>query len=464
MAINLADNNPRVVYTVAEGATQTAFSVPFEFFEDADVNIYVDGVLKSEGTDYTLTGGEGATGTLTFVTANPGDPQQVTGAVGDSTVVLVRRIAIERTTDFQQGMDISRSALNSQLDVLTALVADMNDRWDRAVHLDDADTGQVNFILPSSSLRAGNYFAFDANGDPVMTTGTTSDIIVSAFAETFLDDNDATQFFTTMGVTSSAAELNILDGVTATAAELNFTDGVTSNIQTQLDAKALQSTTIATGTGLTGGGDLSASRTISPDIASQAEAEAGTASNKLMTPLRTAQAIAALAPDPATVTRTLIYNGTSTATVESSDFEDGYYYRFIFDGVGQDGSNGAHYLAMDFMKQSNSAYVGSLYSSYLPVGYAGGNNPRINGVVTVHMPRVDANHFSVSANIDMTTGNTTAFTAGTGATSAHAMGGRVYVGATETKIKRVRFWVTDPATNFRNITSGKIYQEKIKSV
>jgi hypothetical protein len=39
------------------------------------------------------------------------------------------------------------------------------------------------------------------------------------------------------GVTSTAAELNLLDGVTATTAELNYVDGVTSAIQTQLDAK-----------------------------------------------------------------------------------------------------------------------------------------------------------------------------------------------------------------------------------
>ena len=38
-------------------------------------------------------------------------------------------------------------------------------------------------------------------------------------------------------ITSTAAELNVLDGITATTAELNYTDGVTSNIQTQLDAK-----------------------------------------------------------------------------------------------------------------------------------------------------------------------------------------------------------------------------------
>lgn len=238
MAINLANNNPRVVYTVAEGVTQTVFAVPFEFFEDADINIYVDGVLKAEGTDYTLTGGEGATGTLTFVTAEPGETQQVTGAVGGSTVVLVRRIAIERTTDFQQGLDINRAALNEQLDVLTALVADMNDRWDRAIHLFDSDTGQVNFTLPASSVRAGNYFAFDQNGDPVMTSGTTSTLVVSAFAETFLNDNTGAEVLNTLGVTASPAELSALEGVTwtltdyntltASATELNLLDGVTS--------------------------------------------------------------------------------------------------------------------------------------------------------------------------------------------------------------------------------------------
>ena len=47
------------------------------------------------------------------------------------------------------------------------------------------------------------------------------------------------------GVTTTAAELNILDGVTATAAELNYTDGVTSNIQTQLDTKATTGKAIA---------------------------------------------------------------------------------------------------------------------------------------------------------------------------------------------------------------------------
>lgn len=46
------------------------------------------------------------------------------------------------------------------------------------------------------------------------------------------------------GVTASATELNTLDGITASVTELNYVDGVTSNVQTQLDAKVDESTTV----------------------------------------------------------------------------------------------------------------------------------------------------------------------------------------------------------------------------
>jgi hypothetical protein len=48
-------------------------------------------------------------------------------------------------------------------------------------------------------------------------------------------------------VTATAAELNALDGITATVAELNYTDGVTSAIQTQMDAKAALASPTFTG-------------------------------------------------------------------------------------------------------------------------------------------------------------------------------------------------------------------------
>ena len=76
-------------------------------------------------------------------------------------------------------------------------------------------------------------------------------------------------------------------------------DSIESSTQViTTDALVTNARTVSAGTGLAGGGDLSANRTISADVATQAEAEAGTAASKLMTPQRTAQAIAVLSPAP----------------------------------------------------------------------------------------------------------------------------------------------------------------------
>ena len=91
------------------------------------------------------------------------------------------------------------------------------------------------------------------------------------------------------GVTATASELNKLDGVTTSAAELNFVDGVTSAIQTQLNTKAPLASPSFTGTVATS--SLNLGGNIVTDVATQAQAEAGSVHTVLMTPLRTAQAI-----------------------------------------------------------------------------------------------------------------------------------------------------------------------------
>jgi hypothetical protein len=74
---------------------------------------------------------------------------------------------------------------------------------------------------------------------------------------------------TLLGGTNST-EFAILDGATVTTTELNYLSGVTDAVQTQINGKAATSTLISAGAGLTGGGDLSANRTIShADTSSQ---------------------------------------------------------------------------------------------------------------------------------------------------------------------------------------------------
>lgn len=76
---------------------------------------------------------------------------------------------------------------------------------------------------------------------------------------------------------------------------------------------------VSTGNGLSGGGDLSADRTLAADIASQAEAEAGTSTTKMMTPQRVAQAIAALGGGGGmSLVAAVSFVGTGTVTIRSS--------------------------------------------------------------------------------------------------------------------------------------------------
>ena len=85
-----------------------------------------------------------------------------------------------------------------------------------------------------------------------------------------------------------------LDTLNELAAALGDDPNFAATVTTQLAAKASAARLIGAGTGLTGGGDLTADRTLSVNIASQAEAEAGVSNTKVMTPLRVAEAIGAL--------------------------------------------------------------------------------------------------------------------------------------------------------------------------
>ena len=105
-----------------------------------------------------------------------------------------------------------------------------NPTADRTITFPDA-TGTI--ALLASPTFTGTLTAPTINASTALQIGGVA--VTSTAAELNILD----------GVTATAAELNILDGVTATAAELNHVDGVTSAIQTQLDAKASTGKAIA---------------------------------------------------------------------------------------------------------------------------------------------------------------------------------------------------------------------------
>jgi hypothetical protein len=114
----------------------------------------------------------------------------------------------------------------------------------------DAVNGTTGTVEPNLS-------ALKINGTAVTSTAAELNIldgVTSTAAELNILDgvtSTAAELNILDGVTSTAAELNILDGVTATTAELNYVGGVTSNVQTQIDSKVSGSNAAATITTLT---------------------------------------------------------------------------------------------------------------------------------------------------------------------------------------------------------------------
>ena len=171
MTINLSDNDPRIEYTVAQGVTQSAFVVPFEFFDDDDLNIYVDSVLQTLTTHYTTADDSGNTqqhtsGTTGYIHFTSGN--EVTGATGGSDVVITRDIDIDRVTDFPTSGPFDVSSLNNELDRMIAISADIKDTAERALILQDYDT-TTSLQLPDVATRANKILSFTATGDATVS-------------------------------------------------------------------------------------------------------------------------------------------------------------------------------------------------------------------------------------------------------------------------------------------------------
>lgn len=220
MTINLSDNTPRISYPVGDGVTHTnPFDVPFEFFEEGDLNVYVDGVLKTITTDYIVTGGSGSTGSISMT---------VVGASGGSTVVITRNIDLERTTDFPSSGPFDVSSLNNELDKMIAIQADLKSRIDRSIQASDYDE-DASVILPSKDDRKGKLLAFNSSTGDVEVGATVSGVTaltdVASDIETLADIEDGT--VATDSISGLAA---VSSDVTTVASNISNVSNVGANI------------------------------------------------------------------------------------------------------------------------------------------------------------------------------------------------------------------------------------------
>lgn len=152
---NVNDIDPRVQFTAA--AAQAAFDFDFPIFQDADIKVYVDNVLKVLTTHYTVTGeGDDTGGVVTFVTP----------LAGGEIVTIYRETVIERVTDFQQNGPFFASAVNDEFDKGTVIMQELRSDLNRSLRIPKtAEVDSEDMLLDVASY-ANKYLSFDSDGRP----------------------------------------------------------------------------------------------------------------------------------------------------------------------------------------------------------------------------------------------------------------------------------------------------------
>ena len=242
--ITVGDISPRIQY-LADG-TQTVFTYPFPIFKPADMTVYLGDALQNTG--FAVAGaGQSGGGTVTFATA-PAKGRVVT---------LRRRLAIARTTDFQQSGVFRSRVLNDELDYQTAALQQINEQMSRTLSRAPTSTATTPLILP------------EPEADKLLGW-----------------NDDATELENKAPGITGATARTLAEGAPATASYDDATGLIAFGLPIGPQGR----------TGPAGADGRHGTNGVFSAIASETEAKAGTDTAKGMTPERTRQAIGALSP------------------------------------------------------------------------------------------------------------------------------------------------------------------------
>ena len=222
MAINISNNDPRIHYAATAG--QTLFTIPFSIFDDNDLLVYVNDVLKSITSDYTIANSE-----VTLLSA----------ASLNDKIALTRNVPIERTTDLASSY--SANAIDDQLDRIVSQIADLDDKADRTIQISDSELAPSMLL---TSDRKGKVMAFNETTGAVEAGPTISDVqsVANAAADIqtlahIEDGTDATDAIQT--VAGISANVTTVGGIAANvtsvagnASNINTVAGINANVTT----------------------------------------------------------------------------------------------------------------------------------------------------------------------------------------------------------------------------------------
>ena len=211
------------------------------------------GAITLSGTTHTLTTTDGALSDgqykVLVLGGSPSGTNTITVAPNNGQHIYIVKNGTGQTATFTQGSGANVSVLANTTKI---------------IYCDGAGSGaavvDITGSLDLGALIVGGVTVTSTAAELNILDGVTSTTAEINKLDGFTGDVDDLNYAKDLratGVTTS--EFDVLDGITATTAEINYVDGVTSNVQTQLNTKApsssptLSSPTLSSAITITGG-------------------------------------------------------------------------------------------------------------------------------------------------------------------------------------------------------------------
>ena len=219
--MTVASTQNRKTYAGDDATTSFATS-PVVFYATSDLLVYITNdttgvaTLKTEATHYTVSGGDGTTGTVSLAGGSSPHGALLSG----TTLLIVRELPLTQGADFVNNDASDAEVAETALDKIVMNLQRLDERIGRSVALLDGDVSGASTELPIP--EANKILAWDAAATALVNlaqSAITDSIVPTAFMETVLDDANQAAANVTLGSIPQAVIDAAGDLIVGTAAD-----------------------------------------------------------------------------------------------------------------------------------------------------------------------------------------------------------------------------------------------------